>query len=138
MRSPRGLDAVLPGMILLAGLGVATGERPLAAQAAPPTSQMPTAPSFPGTARPGAHTNGGDEDNNPMWKQLNEQQANKRNDIRQKLIVDDTARLLTLAEQLKAEADKGKIGQSSGVFAKKVEEIEKLAKTVKDKMREGQ
>lgn len=137
MRSPIGFDAILPGVILLAGLGVVAGEWTLAAQVAPPTSQIPAQPSYPGTGRPGLAGQGEDENNNSMMRQLNEQQANKRNDLRQKLIVDDTARLLTLAQQLKEEADKGRISQSSGA-ARKVEEIEKLAKTVKDKMREGQ
>jgi len=71
-------------------------------------------------------------------RQLYQQQALKRADMRQKLIVDDTAKLLTLAEQLKQEADKGTLNKSSATLTRKVEEIEKLAKTVKDKMREGQ
>ena len=58
--------------------------------------------------------------------------------MRQKLIVDDTAKLLTLAQQLKEEAGRGTINKSSVAFTRKVEEIEKLARTVKDKMREGQ
>ena len=40
----------------------------------------------------------------------------KEDDMRQKVIVDDTAKLLTLAQQLKEEADKGKITKSSGAF----------------------
>ena len=71
-------------------------------------------------------------------RQLYQQQALKRADMRQKLIVDDTAKLLTLAEQLKQEADKGALNKSSPALTRRVEEIEKLAKTVKDKMREGQ
>ena len=79
-----------------------------------------------------------DESDNPMIRQLAEQQANKRNNMRQKLIVDDTAKLVNLAQQLKEEADKGGINKSSATFARKVEEIERLARAVKDKMREGQ
>ncbi len=91
---------------------------------------------MPGTGRQNGP--GEDDSNNPMMRQLAEQQAHKRNDMRQKLIVDDTAKLLTLAQQLKEEADKGGNSASSPNFARKAEEIEKLAKTVKDKMREGQ
>ena len=138
MRSPlRCLDAILPGAILLAGLGLTLGERPLAAQVAPPPP-VPTAPSLPGITRPGPGGQGEDESNNPMMRQLNEQQANRRNNLRQKVIVDDTARLLTLAQQLKDQANKSKIEAPPGDFARKLDEIEKLAKTVKDKMREGQ
>jgi hypothetical protein len=139
MRSPmRSLDAILPGAILLAGMGIMAGERPLAAQITPSTSQTPTAPSLPGAARPGLHGEDDNNNNNPMMRELYEQQAHKRNDMRQKLIVDDTARLLTLAQQLKQEADKGTLNTSSAALARKVEEIQRLAKTVKDKMREGQ
>jgi len=77
-------------------------------------------------------------EDDPMLRQFSQSQVMKRNDMRQKLIVADTARLVTLAQQLKDEADKGTINKTSPAFARKVEEIEKLAKTVKDKMREGQ
>ena len=136
MRPPiRSLDAVLQGAILLTGLGVIAAGQPLSAQVAPPVSPISPTP-LPGSARPSAPAI--DEANNPMMRQLAEQQANKRNDMRQKLIVDDTARLLNLAQQLKDEAGKGTIHKSSPAFTRKVEEIEKLAKAVKDKMREGQ
>ena len=61
----------------------------------------------------------------------------KRNTIRQQRIVDDTAKLLELAQQLKNEMDKNAKNSLSG-SAKKAEEIERLAKGVKDKMRDGQ
>jgi len=135
MRSPlRWLDAILPGAIFL-GLILVAGERPLAAQTLPSSSpQMPAQSPLPSAARPGV--NGETDDNSPMLRQMNEQQAMKRNDARQKLIVNDTARLVNLAQELKDAADKGTINKSNA--AHKVEEIEKLAKAVKDKMREGQ
>ena len=61
----------------------------------------------------------------------------KRNTLRQQRIVDDTAKLLELAQQLKVEVDKN-TKSSLSVSAKKAEEIERLAKGVKDKMRDGQ
>ena len=135
MRSPlRWLDAILPGAIFL-GLILVAGERPLAAQTLPSSSpQTPAQSPLPSAARPGV--NGETDDNSPMLRQMNEQQAMKRNDARQKLIVNDTARLVNLAQELKDAADKGTINKSNA--AHKVEEIEKLAKAVKDKMREGQ
>jgi len=100
-------------------------------QPAPPT--VPThVPALPG-ANPG--TAGGEE--NPMARQMAEQQAIRRNNQRQKQIVDDTAKLVQLAQQLKDEAGKGKAA-GDPALTKKAEEIEKLAKLVKERMREGQ
>ncbi len=66
------------------------------------------------------------------------QAANKRNIQRQQQIVDDTTKLLQLAQQLKDEVDKSSKNTLSVSVIKKADEIEKLAKTVKEKMREGQ
>jgi hypothetical protein len=63
------------------------------------------------------------------------QQAQKRNTQRQQDIVNDTAKLLDLAQQLKAEVDKSSKEQMSVSVIKKAEEIEKLAKSVKEKMK---
>ena len=57
------------------------------------------------------------------------------NDERQKELVADTAKLLALAQQLQAEVDKSNKDQLSVSVVKKAEEIEKLARSVKDKMR---
>jgi hypothetical protein len=64
-----------------------------------------------------------------------EQQAIKRNTQRQQDIVSDTAKLLDLAQQLKDEVDKSRKDQMSVSVIKKAEEIEKLAKAVKEKMK---
>ena len=100
------------------------------AQVAPPSSNQPTArtPALPGTG----HTD--DEDINPLARQMAEQQALRRNNQRQQLIVDDTAKLVHLAQQLKEDMDNGTMNHPG----KKAEEIERLAKEVKDKMKEGQ
>lgn len=126
----RFFDATLLGAVLLAGMGLYYGVSPTPAQQTP--SQLPTQQRPP--ALPDARHSGNDEEESPMARQLAEQQAIRRNNARQKQIVDDTARLLQLAQQLKDEADKGKVGRDS----KKAEEIEKLAKSVKERMREGQ
>uniref|UniRef100_A0A372ITU2 Uncharacterized protein n=2 Tax=Paracidobacterium acidisoli TaxID=2303751 RepID=A0A372ITU2_9BACT len=57
---------------------------------------------------------------------------------RQKEIADETTRLLVLAQELKADVEKSTKDQLSLHVVKKAEEIEKLAKSVKDKMRDGQ
>ncbi len=100
------------------------------AQVAPPSSNQPTArtPALPNSGR------ADEEDINPLARQLAEQQAMRRNNQRQQQIVDDTTKLVHLAQQLKEEMDKGKL-ENPG---KTAEEIEKLAKDVKDKMKEGQ
>ena len=129
----RSFDAILPAAILLVGMGAYYGANSTGAQQTP--SQLPTQPRppvLPGTAR-----NGTEDEDNPVARQIAEQQAIRRNSQRQKQIVDDTAKLLQLAHQLKDEIDKG---QAAGdvSFTKKAEEIEKLAKSVKERMREGQ
>lgn len=63
--------------------------------------------------------------------------AKERNLMRQKEIVDDTNRLLDLAKQLKAAVDKSNKDQLSLSVVDTANEIEKLAKTVKEKMRDG-
>lgn len=70
-----------------------------------------------------------------MTRHAMEQQAIKRNSQRQQDIVKDTAKLLDLAQQLKDEVDKSRKDQMSVSVIKKAEEIEKLAKSVKEKMK---
>jgi hypothetical protein len=62
----------------------------------------------------------------------------ERNVIRQKEIVDDTNQLLDLARQLKDAVGKSNKDQLSLSVVNTAAEIEKLAKTVKEKMRDGQ
>jgi len=63
------------------------------------------------------------------------QQAQRRNEQRQQDIVHDTAKLLALTEQLKDALAKNEKDQSNASMIKKTEEIEKLAKSVKEKMK---
>lgn len=62
-------------------------------------------------------------------------QAKARNDDRQKQLVADTNKLLKLATELKAEVDKTNKDVLSVDVIKKADEIEKLAKSVKDRMK---
>jgi hypothetical protein len=58
-----------------------------------------------------------------------------RNADRQRKIKADTDRLLELATELKAQMDKPEKSAPPGDSARKAEEIEKLARSVRDKMK---
>jgi hypothetical protein len=58
-----------------------------------------------------------------------------RNNERQKKLVADTERLLALAADLKQQVDKTNRDAPPVDVVKKAEEIEKLAKSVKDRMK---
>ncbi len=64
-----------------------------------------------------------------------ENQEKARNLERQRRLVADTQRLLQLATELKAEVDKTNQNILSVDVVKKAEEIERLAKSVKDRMK---
>jgi type VI protein secretion system component VasF len=95
----------------------------------PPLGPHPVVPGGP----PGS---GNDDD--PMARHMQEQLARSRNNQRQQQMVADAAKLLDLATQLKAEVDKSNKDTLSLSVVKKADEIEKLAKSVRDKMRDGQ
>jgi hypothetical protein len=67
--------------------------------------------------------------------QNGQQNLEAANAERRKQIADDSARLLKLATDLKAEVDKTTKDTLSLSVIRKAEEIEKLAHSVKDKMR---
>ena len=62
-------------------------------------------------------------------------QARLRNADRQKQLVDDTAKLVSLANALKDEVDKSTKDELSLEVVRKADEIEKLAHNVKEKMK---
>jgi len=64
-----------------------------------------------------------------------EQQAHSRNIDRQKKLKTDTDRLLALATDLKEQVDKTDKNVLSIEVIKKAEEIEKLARSVKERMK---
>lgn len=66
-----------------------------------------------------------------------ERMARQRNTDRQKQIVADTAQLLKLAQQLNIDVSKSNKNTLSLNVVREAGEIEKLAKTIKDKMKEG-
>lgn len=62
----------------------------------------------------------------------------ERNEIRQKQIVDDTQQLVDLAKQLQDAVSRSNKDELSLSVVNTAAEIEKLAKVVKEKMRDGE
>jgi type VI protein secretion system component VasF len=75
------------------------------------------------------------EQRDPMGLHVEHQMAERRNEDRQKELVADTDKLLSLAQALKEEVDKSNKDQLSVDVVKRAEQIEKLARSVKDKMK---
>jgi hypothetical protein len=73
--------------------------------------------------------------NDPLAGRMEDQQARSRNMDRQKKLQADTEKLLSLATELKEQVDKTDKNILSVDVIKKADEIEKLAKSVKDRMK---
>jgi hypothetical protein len=71
----------------------------------------------------------------PLSPQVQEQQARARNNDRQTRLVEDTDKLLVLATQLKEDVGKTNKDVLSVDVVKKADEIEKLAHSVKERMK---
>jgi hypothetical protein len=74
----------------------------------------------------------------PGMQRMATRMAVQRNIDRQKDIVNDTAQLLQLAQELNTDVSKSNKDTLSLSVVKKADEIEKLAKSIKQKMRDGQ
>lgn len=98
-----------------ARLGLLAGQ--MGGQAGGPVTAMPTDPDA------------------SIPPQTEEQQAKMRNAERQKQLVADTQKLLSLATELKADVDKSTKDTMSLDVIRKADEIEKLAHNVKEKMK---
>jgi hypothetical protein len=100
----------------------------LTAQAQPPLMQQaPQFPPFPTPGRPSPE----DEARQRMEKEM----AKKANLQRQEQLKRDTDKLLQLAKELKQSVDKSNADVLSVDVVRKAEEIEKLAHSVKEKMK---
>src|SRR5215471_3689663 len=122
------LEIIALSFVMLVGGVVTVGSQQL------PTLPTPARPSAP--VSPGQAPNPSDDnDQDAMARRAMVQQAQRRNDQRQQQIVSDTAKLVTLTQQLKTELEKSGNNQMSAAAIKKAEEIEKLAKSVKEKMK---
>jgi hypothetical protein len=80
-------------------------------------------------------TQPGDLTAEPINTKMEEQQAKLRNNDRQKRLQSDSEKLLALATELKEQVDKTNKDDRSIDLIKKADEIEKLAKSVKDRMK---
>ena len=82
------------------------------------------------------------DDRSPETKQkpsdAEQNQAAMTRDDREKQVTEDSARLLKLATELKAEADKTTIDTLSLKIIHRAEEIEKLAHSVRKEIKDGQ
>jgi len=100
----------------------------------PTTMPDPTSSPSRGTPSNPFPSFGGNSDD-PMTSRMAEQQAHSRNIDRQKKLKTDTDRLLALATDLKEQVDKTDKNVLSIEVIKKAEEIEKLARSVKERMK---
>jgi len=75
------------------------------------------------------------DDPSPGAKHTAEEMERTRNSDRQKKLVEDTERLLALANELKVDVDKSTKDMLSLDVVRKADEIEKLARSVKEKMK---
>lgn len=121
------LCGAVVGMVLLTGAAGATGS----AQTIQ-SQQVPRSPTPPGLPPIDGGAGGSGEGLPPS---VMARQAKARNDDRQKQLVADTNKLLQLATELKADVDKTNKDVLSVDVIKKADEIEKLAKSVKDRMK---
>ena len=126
------LHAIIPvatlsvSLLLCAVIG--TGQIPSTQRAPTPGAPYPNSSADPfGRTRP--------DDHDPFAGKLAEQQARNRNTDRQKRLVDDTEKLFSLASELKQQVGKTDKNTLSVDVIKKADEIEKLAHSVKERMK---
>jgi hypothetical protein len=105
--------------------------------AVPAHAQTPPAATNPTMPGPPSPPSFGDLTSDKADPAMAAKMVRERNEIRQKAIIDETNQLLDLAKQLKDAVDKTSKDQLSLQVVRKAEEIEKLAKDVKSKMRDG-
>jgi hypothetical protein len=99
----------------------------------PPTVFPPTASQSSGRAPFGTEP---DAPPDPMLRRAQEEAAKKRNIERQNKLTSNSERIVQLAGELNAGvAPAGKGPKSAAALSKKAEEIEKLARSVRDLMR---
>jgi hypothetical protein len=98
------------------------------------TAQMPT-PAQQGLNVPGMSQEPRKPEDDPLRAQQEQKLAKIRNEDRQKKLVSDTDELLTLTADLKRQIDKTTPGTLSIDLIKKAGEIEKLAHSVKERLK---
>ena len=119
-------EQVLP---MIASFLILCGTPGASAQQTMPTPPQPSFPEMRGSQSPAAP--------DPLMGHMAEQMALARNAQRQKQIVSESAHLLDLAQKLNTDVAKSSKNELSVSVVKEAEQIEKLAKSIKDKMRYG-
>jgi type VI protein secretion system component VasF len=128
-------DAIFRWAAVLAVFAAASAAALAPAQQSQQVPQNQNPPLVSRPIGPGAAPS---NDEDPMMRHMAVQLAKSRNNQRQQQLVTDTAKLLELATELKSEVEKSNKDTLSLAVVKKAEEIEKLAKSVKEKMRDAQ
>lgn len=125
------LRAAVMGTLLLTGTSVVLraqlgkGQAPLQNVPMPGQSSMGGLPPI----------SGRNDAPDPLGPRMQEQQIKSRNSDRQRKLVEDTDRLLSLAADLKQQMGNTGKDAMSADMVRKAEEIEKLAKSVKERMK---
>jgi hypothetical protein len=124
------LNAYFRGGLLAVTLAIASthrGDKALGQSQYPPATGQ-------GNGRPpfGAET---DATQDPMLRHAEEEAAKRRNIDRQSKLVADSSRILQLANELSTGIEPEGKNPTSAAMSKKAEEIEKLARSVKDLMK---
>jgi hypothetical protein len=118
-------------VVLMAGLmGCCGSFQDALGQYNQPMSPHPSAPWGNGPV------NAGDPSPDTMEGMMAARSRIQRNADRQKHLMSDTERLVALADELKQEAASSGTETMTPEMQRKIAEIEKLARSVKDKMRE--
>ena len=112
------------------------GQRSGGAGTAPsiPSSPSSSRPSFPNMGGMGTPMGADESAGDILSSRVAEQQARSRNSERQKRLESDTDRLVNLVNDLKQQLEEDK-KLSPADLSKRAEEIEKLARSVKDRMK---
>ena len=125
----RMLRSAMVGMVLATGVAGMAG----AGQMSNSSASQSSAPARGGPVLSIDGHKGGDID--PLAPEIMEKQERSRNSDRQRRLVADTDKLLGLATDLKSQVNKADKSAPPVDAAKKAEEIEKLAKSVRDRMK---
>jgi hypothetical protein len=133
----KGLRLTSIWIFLAMGASFVIGQRQRQGTSMPPIQQAPSSPrsNFPSMGGMGP-MNAGDPSGTPdvLSSRVAEQQARSRNSERQKRLELDTDKLVGLVNELKQQVEDEKKLSPADV-SKRAEEIEKLARSVKDRMK---
>lgn len=121
--------AVMAGILCLVLASPAHAQRSGSGNSIPSTVTLPDA-----SANSNGPLDGRTPD--PLRERMDAERLKAMNDDRHKRLVADANKLLALATELKAEVDKSNKNELSVTVMKKAAEMEKLAKDLKERMRD--